>query len=428
MELSFSFIHIADIHLGRPFSDLFGMGDNMMDVCSSACKNALGKIVNLAISKQVDFVLVAGDSFDNDEHDLSTKLQFREALKKLVDNGIKSYVICGNHDPIELYKKYDSYFKFEEKYQGFINITGVTTDDFKHSFSPIDGVNVHTVSFKTDESESLVKELPELNEQIKKDFNIGLIHCDLDKNDSKYSPVSREELRNLGYNYYALGHIHIPEIKEDSVSKIVYAGTPQGRTSKEIGKHGVYFVEVSNGEVSIEFVPVDCVRFNSLDVDCSGFENRLEVYEEIVNMLNEYNTDTELELFYICLTGVTKVYSELDENLTEDYIENFGTSNGDNIKVYKIQNKTIPYVDEKELAQATGVVGILSEIEKNKEIDLDVIYQNICEIHKNIYKKLPVDSESKEFLQTALELNKDNILESVKKEIKVLCNEIYSVE
>lgn len=41
-----------------------------MEICNQACNKSFNKIVDTAIEKHVDFVLVAGDSFDSEEHDL----------------------------------------------------------------------------------------------------------------------------------------------------------------------------------------------------------------------------------------------------------------------------------------------------------------------------------------------------------------------
>ena len=426
--MEFSFIHIADIHLGRPFSDLSNIDGNM-GLCNGAVKKVFTKIVDTAILKQVDFVLIAGDSFDNDEHDLSTKRLFINGLTKLADNNIKSYVICGNHDPIELYKSYQSYFKFDEKYKDFIHITGVTTDDYKASFSPLEGVNVHSVSFKTDESPSQIKELPKLNSDTEKSFNIGLLHCDLDKTDTKYAPTSREDLKNLGYDYYALGHIHIPEIKENN---IVYAGSPQARTRKETGEHGCYYVQVKDKEIqNIEFLEVDCVRFIDLVIDCSEAENKMEVFNKTVDALEDYevNINVELNLFNITLTGITNAYEELNnsDSLITEYLENYSADNKK--QVYKINNETTVNIDESLITENNGVVGLLANsFDKDSKIDVDKIYNNISELHENIYRKLGLDIESKKFLSDSLTVDKELILDNVKKEVSALCKEIYTLE
>lgn len=424
--MTFSFLHIADIHLGRPFSDLSELS-NKKELCNQACAKTLDKIIDFAISKKVDFILVAGDTFDNDEHDISAKLLFRNSLKKLADNGIKSYVICGNHDPAELYRQYKSYFKFDDKYKDFINITGVTTEENFASFTPLDNVRINSVSFETEEGENPSKLLSEKDIN-SAEFNICLIHCDLDKTESKYAPVSREELRNLGYDYYALGHIHVPEIKEDGVNKIVYAGSPQGRTKKETGGHGCYFVQVDGNNIEkIEFIPTDTVRFLDKEIDCSEYENKLEVFEGISEFVNNSNSDVELSIFEINLTGVSKAYQELNDSdsLIEEYILNFSHSELNNVGVYKINNLTIPYFNEKDIKQDSGIVGLIANFSDD---EIENIYENISKNHENIYKKLGLDTESKEFLISALEKDKDEIINNVKQELKSLCNEVYSIE
>ncbi|MCR5266193.1 MAG: DNA repair exonuclease [Cyanobacteria bacterium RUI128] len=425
--MKFSFIHTADIHLGRPFSDLPNL-DDKTELCNRAVMRAFDKIVDVALAKNVDFVLIAGDSFDNDEHDLSTKRKFINNLMKLADNNIKSYVICGNHDPIELYKKYQSYFRFDKKYDEFIHITGVTTDDYKCSFSPAEGVNIHTVSFKSDESPNQAADLPLLNSDMEKCFNIGLLHCDLDKTDSKYAPVSREDLKRTGYDYYALGHIHIPELKENN---IVYAGSPQARTRKETGEHGCYYVQVCDKNIeNIEFVPADYVRFTDMEVDCSDALNKLEIYNKISESLENNCSNVELNLFNVTLKGITKAFEELNEteSLVTEYIENYGQANR-RFEVYKINNETMPDVDEKLLAEDNGIIGLVAKcFDENSEIDVENIYKNISELHENIYKKLGLDTESKEFLSSSLTVDKEEILNNVRKEIQLLCKEIYTLE
>lgn len=421
--MSFSFIHTSDIHLGRAFSDLSIISDKMQ-LCEQACEKSFNKIVDLAINKKADFVLIAGDSFDNNEHDLHTKLIFIKNLKRLADNGIASYVICGNHDPIELYKKHESYFKFDEKYNGLINITGVTTENHIHQYFHNENIVINSISFKTEEGENPTTELKTL-EHNNNCFHIGLIHCDLEKNESKYAPCSKEDLKSLDYNYYALGHIHIPEERDE---RMIYAGSPQGRTKKETGEHGCYYVCVDGNDISKEFVSTDVIQFNELELNCSEYENKIEVFEAIKELVNEQtSTDIELNLFEIKLIGITNAYKDLNdtESLIEEYTSEFD-ENSNHIGVYKIENNTIPNIDENILLSDTGIIGIITNaFNENSEIDIENIYENIKTIHENIYKKLGLDNESKTELINALTDDKNIIIKHVEHELKSLCKEIY---
>ena len=428
--MEFSFLHISDIHLGRPFSDIT-TGAEELSLCVQACKKSFNKIIDFAIEKKVDFVLIAGDSFDSDEHDLGAKLLFIKSLEKLADNGIKSYVICGNHDPIEMYKSFKNYFYFDEKYDGLINITGVTTEEMIASFSPVKGVNIHTVSFEKEEMKNPIKYLPKLSLSEEKEFNIGLIHCDLDKKDSKYAPVSRDDLRKLGYDYYALGHIHLPQ---DNDENMIYSGTIQARSRKEKNEHGCFYIEVNSGvnrgarskkEIEKEFIPFDVVRFMDIEVDCSGTKNKIEVFEKISEVVNDMSFEVELNLLDITLVGTSNAYDELlkSDELLNEYRETFGDNK--KVVVYNISNGLIPEIDENEIRQDKGIVGIISNVEEDV---YDGVYENIARIHEKIYKSLGLDTVSKEYLSLALEEDKDKIIDDVKKELMVLCKEIYNSE
>ena len=422
--MTIKFIHTADIHLGRPFSDL-SMSDDKIELCNRACENAFNKIVELAIQKKVDFVLIAGDSFDDDEPDLSTKLLFINNLKKLADNNIKSYIICGNHDPISMYKKYDSYFKFDEKYNGIINIVGVTTENNIASFEE-DEYIIHSVSFETNESKNQTVLLSPNSSGTK--LNIGLMHCDLDKTESDYAPCSREDLRKLNYNYYALGHIHIPS---DNNENIVYSGSPQGRTRKETGTHGCWYIEAENNSITNkEFLPVDCVRFKQLDIDCYDYKNKIDVFEAIDEQTNSSSDNSILNLFEINLIGITSAYEDLntEDNLIEEYIENYNKIS-DNIRVYKINNETIPGINDTEILNDTGIIGLLANSFNNdSDINIDNIYDTVSDIHENIYKKLKLDNDTKTILSSSLIEDKEEILKSVEQELKSVCKEIYLTE
>ena len=63
--MTFSFIHVADIHLGRPFSNIPNT-----QTCKNAVEKAFKNFIDYALVKNVDFVLIAGDTFDSDEQDL----------------------------------------------------------------------------------------------------------------------------------------------------------------------------------------------------------------------------------------------------------------------------------------------------------------------------------------------------------------------
>ena len=74
--MDFSFLHAADLHLGSP---LFGIGKSnpkLQEHLQNAYFKSFRKLVDLAISRTVDLVLLSGDIFDDDRPSLQTQRFF----------------------------------------------------------------------------------------------------------------------------------------------------------------------------------------------------------------------------------------------------------------------------------------------------------------------------------------------------------------
>jgi len=105
-------------------------------------------------------------------------------------------------------------------------------------------------------------------------YNIGLLHTSLagDSQHDTYAPCTLEELCNFGYDYWALGHIHQPSIRNEH-PWVVYSGIPQGRHIREQGERGCYLAKVdSSGNTHVEFRTLDSVRWHLVAVDVTGVE------------------------------------------------------------------------------------------------------------------------------------------------------------
>ncbi|MGB7757677.1 MAG: DNA repair exonuclease, partial [Salinisphaera sp.] len=95
---SFRFIHTADIHLDSPMR---GLSDDVPGVAERlrlATREALTALVDAAIERAVDFVVIAGDLYDGDWRDYQTGVFFVRQMHRLAAASIPVYLIHGNHD------------------------------------------------------------------------------------------------------------------------------------------------------------------------------------------------------------------------------------------------------------------------------------------------------------------------------------------
>src|SRR5262249_45763005 len=98
---SFSFIHAADLHLDTPFQGIGKINPALQQKLRDASLATFDNLIRAAISRKVDFVVLAGDIYDGAERGVRAQARFLSGLKELDRNGIPCFFIHGNHDPVE---------------------------------------------------------------------------------------------------------------------------------------------------------------------------------------------------------------------------------------------------------------------------------------------------------------------------------------
>jgi hypothetical protein len=105
-------------------------------------------------------------------------------------------------------------------------------------------------------------------------LNIGMLHTSAEgrRGHADYAPCSRRTLRQHGYDYWALGHVHAREIVSTE-PWIVFPGNLQGRGPREEGSKGASLVRIRAGKIaSVEHRSLDVLRFATVVADASETE------------------------------------------------------------------------------------------------------------------------------------------------------------
>jgi len=95
------FIHCADLHIDSAFQGLSEIHPALRDLLYHSTFQSFSNIVDLAVAQDVDCVLIAGDVYDSVDKSLQAQLRFRDGLQRISDQGIPTFVACGNHDPLD---------------------------------------------------------------------------------------------------------------------------------------------------------------------------------------------------------------------------------------------------------------------------------------------------------------------------------------
>ncbi len=259
--MNFTFLHAADLHLDSPLRGLEAGAH--ADRIRGATRQALTNLVDLALKEQVAFVLLAGDLFDGDWEDYPTGHFLVGQLGRLTRAGIPVFAISGNHDAQSVLTRQ---LPWPERARLF--------DTAAPHSEPVPGLDVviHGQGFAHRAvRDNIAQNYPE---PIVGKLNIGLLHtaCGDAGVHENYAPCTVEQLVGHGYQYWALGHVHLRAHLAEHPSWVVFPGVLQGRHINEAGPKGATLVRVNAGQMTPEHRTLDVVRWDRVTVDLRGVQ------------------------------------------------------------------------------------------------------------------------------------------------------------
>ena len=285
---NFRFVHAADLHLDSPFSGLRTIApDNVTNALRQATFDAYENIIDLCLDERVDALLVAGDVYDGADRSLRAQLRFVDGLRRLDAAGIRSFICHGNHDPLN---GWEARLDLPESCERFgDDVTGEPVFPDEPERATVFGISYP----RREVYENLS---PRFRGLPRSRFNIGLIHANVggNPNHDPYAPCSVSDLEDTDIDYWALGHVHTREVLREEGPAIVYPGNPQGRHPNELGSRGVYLVDVDAlGRVSLEFRPVDVIRWARKELDIAGIVSEQRMLDAIFEMADSALEESE---------------------------------------------------------------------------------------------------------------------------------------
>ncbi|MBP5313455.1 MAG: DNA repair exonuclease, partial [Eggerthellaceae bacterium] len=310
-----TFIHAADLHLGAPFKGLSDFDASRARALSVATGQAYATLIKTALDKKVDFVVLAGDTFDQKKPTHQEHIQFLSGLKNLNAAGIPVYICTGNHDPFITWQNElrelppnvsffsaegPSYFLFEKEGTPLCVLggTGFKTSKWGDR-KPLVGLS----------RRDMLQSSPHAADA---EFAIGVLHTDLGK---AYAPCTVNELTECGLDFWALGHIH--KRYADSSGAYAFAGCMQGHDINEAGTHGFNVVTLETSLPNkIEFVPSATIEWAQIFVDAGDCSSLKELYDKALDAVLQRKEETEVltnaDLYVrVTLTGQTSLFSKL---------------------------------------------------------------------------------------------------------------------
>ena len=308
MKKSISFIHAADLHLDSPFKGLANLPEHIFRAIHNSTFAALNRLVDSAIAKKVDFVLLIGDLFDNEKQSLKAQIRLRRAFEKLQFYDINVYLSYGNHDfingNVHPVRYPDNVFIFEKEH-----ISHFTYEKDAEKLAAIYGFSYENRAVLTNKAADYRITNPEIP------FHIATLHGSIRSNTDHdvYAPFQLSDLKKQNFNYWALGHIHKREILQTD-PPIVYPGNIQGRNPKEIGEKGCYHTILSETGAKLSFIPLQDIEFQQLSIDVSDCDQIHQIETRIQTEIKRKQSRAGRLLIQLTLISDQIILKQWEQN------------------------------------------------------------------------------------------------------------------
>ena len=354
------FIHMADMHFDTPFT-LLSRHEDLGDLRRLEQRKIFKRIIDRIKEENIPYFFISGDLYE-EQYIRKSTIEYINNLFKTIPN-TKIFISPGNHDPYLKNSYYNEFnweknvYIFDSEIQKFefedVNIYGFGFSDFYCTNSKVEDINLKD----------------------KNKINILVVHGSLNASntlDLQYNPLNENKLKEIGFDYIALGHIHKRMINNN----IAYPGSAISLGFDELGEHGVLDVNLEKGKININFIKLDEKEFVELNVDISEINSLEELIEKIINL----NLD-ENKYYKIIFIGNKNF--EINENKILKII---------NINsILKIKDNSKINVNLNELEKQNNLTGYfireIMKIKDKKIYDEDTI-DNAIEIGLNALRKI----------------------------------------
>ena len=353
------FIHMADVHFDSPFTVLASR-ENLANERRLEQRKAFADTIEYIKENQIPFLFISGDLYEQKYIRKSTIEYINNLFKEIPNTQI--FISPGNHDP----------FLINSFYNTFEWNNNVTI--FNSEIKIIETAEADIYGFGFTDFYCENSQIEKINIKNKNKINILITHGSLDASktlDMQYNPLNSNKLKEIGFDYVALGHIHKANYEENK-NNFIYPGSLISFGFDELGEHGFLDVEINknnseknnlinlkinnnnlnNSEINnnnlkinkkIKFIKVDKRIFEEIKLNISEINSEEELIEKIKNIKTERQKN-----YKVILEGYKNI--EIDLNKIQKMVldEN----------VLKVKDFSKVKYDIKELANQNNLKGV----------------------------------------------------------------------
>lgn len=294
-----NFIHTADIHLGAaPDSTMPWAGERAAEIWDS-----FYRLLDEAEASETDLLLIAGDLF----HRQPLKRELKEVNYRFSQlTHTKVVIIAGNHDyigPQSYYRDFEwssNVVFFRKNHISYIYLASLATLVYGMSYDR------HEIRENMYDGLHPMRRFKDGRPVPEGSHHILLAHG----GDAEHIPMNLNRLRQAGFDYIAMGHIHKPWV--DDQAAMAYAGALEPIDRNDEGPHGYIRGRMDDEGIEVEFIPFAKRSYETVTIDMHGEMTMQEVAQAVRRAIEEEGKEN---IYQIVLDGFKSTDFELDEHL-----------------------------------------------------------------------------------------------------------------
>ncbi len=277
------FIHTADWQIGMKAAHVGSAGERVRAERLEASR----RVMHLAREHGAEFVLLAGDTFEDNAVGRVTVRQVAELLR---ESSIPVFLLPGNHDPLVPGSVWEHPVWGEsERLQVLRTAEAVAVGEV--TLYPCPAYEQHSDGDPT-------RWIPSDGEGIR----IGVAHGTVQGllTDDRSFPIARDAAERTGLDYLALGHWHSAALYETGAGEVrtAYSGTHEPTRFGERDSGNVLLVDIPGpGQPpQVQRVPTGGLAWTQLDVDVRTSDDLVQAAERIESIGDPSSTLLDVKI------------------------------------------------------------------------------------------------------------------------------------
>lgn len=301
-------LHAASVQLDVPLHGVGTVPRDMVDLVSAATLTAWDRIVDAAVTHDVDALLLTGDTFDAEIGSLAADVALRQGCEKLAEREIAVFVVPGPRDPLSAWQEIpflpDNVTVFDSEADAPVELTdrGKT----KWVILPVSAGDDATPP----ELDKL--RLPKKSATDHRAVTVGMLW---EADGTAVTGAMASSTRLASLDLLLCSDRAGSSSRTLSEAQIRRQGSPQGMTPFETGPRGATLIEVdASRKISTRLLPLAPIRRERLTARLEGVRNRDDLCDQMLAKLEELPVmpGEELRLVEWLFEGSSPSWKRLD--------------------------------------------------------------------------------------------------------------------